>query len=108
MPKHHAAFNSWLVIVGAIYWWLVGWFAPFWLRFIGSVIGRDRYNHVEQLLTFTWRHSPASGTVIFGFASVLNLFFDILAIIPLYLLWSFCYRRRNSYPESIAGRRENV
>jgi hypothetical protein len=106
--KHRAAFHGWLVIVGAIYWWLIGWFAPFWLRFVGLIIGRDRHNHLEQLFTFTWRHSSTSGTVIFGFASALNLLFDILAIIPLYLLWSFWYRRRDTYFGAIAGRDENV
>jgi hypothetical protein len=108
MLKHRTAFHACLVLVGAMYWWLIGWFASFWLRFVGLVIGRDRYNHLEQVLTLTWRHSATSGTVIFGFASALNLLFDILAIIPLYLLWSFWYRRRESYVEPIGGRHENV
>ena len=50
--KQRAAFHGWLVLVGAMYWWLIAWFASFWLRFVGLIIGRDRYNHLEQLLSF--------------------------------------------------------
>jgi hypothetical protein len=108
MLKHRAAFHVWLVFTGAVYWWVIGWFAPYWLRFIGFLIGSEHYNHLEQLFAFTWRHSPTSGTVIFGFASAVNLVFDLFAIIPLYLLWSFCYHRRSSYLEAIGEHHENV
>ena len=103
MLKHRPAFHAWLVVIGAIYWWLIGWFAPFWLNFVGLIIGRERYNHFQQSRAFTWRHTETSGTVIFGFASACNLVFDILAIIPLYVLWSYWYRRWGSYVEGSRG-----
>ena len=103
-----AAFSSVLVLSGALYLWLIGWFVRYYLLFVAWLIGAQRYHDIEQAMVIRVPQSSTSGIIIFGFHSILMFIWSILIVIPLYLIWAFWYRRRDAYLASIGGGTRNV
>jgi hypothetical protein len=104
MARSHKQFHASMIVLAGVYWWLLGWLFTPCLRFIGYLVGHERFTAWEQYWFVVFRRPRGAATELIPvdpLVGAIYLIYCLLGMVPLYAIWLYLQRRR-SYLTSIA------